>query len=34
MAAPHLNLADALTTYQLEITEMKRAGHIYNEILS
>ena len=34
MAAPHLNLADALNTYQLEITEMKRAGYTYNEILS
>jgi hypothetical protein len=34
MAAPHLNLTNALNTYQLEITEMKRAGHTYSEILS
>jgi arginine repressor len=34
MAAPHRNLADALATYQLEITEMKRADHTHDEMLS
>jgi len=34
MATLHLNLTDALTTDQLKITEMKRAGHTHNEILS
>ena len=34
MATLHLNLADALTIFQLEITEMKRASHTHNEILS
>ena len=33
MATSYLNLTDILTTYQLEITEMKRAGYTHNEIL-
>lgn len=34
MAAPAVNLTADLTDFELEITEMKRDGYIYNEVLS